>query len=636
MAALMAVTAVALPLPKGRAGRVRCRVRAQPQLPRLIAAAPCEGWARPRYLQQSRRKMPSSAPRARYDDYDDDEDEDGFDAVDDDDEDGDFYDDGEDDDEDEEELEAWERAAAAEEVVYDEEELEELKAAEAEREADALFDYETREAGGEDELRFASEEDRELAENRRRLAKRGIRVMGYDRDPRMRIMTETGERWDSDGTDRLKFAWEKVNYEVPEVHDTPEMKAATEAAQLEMRARNGDPDALPPMDPELKEMWKDLVEGDKMGHVYGDTGESWAALEKYYYGKARDRVARMEAHVARSIELGLVLDRKKRLTMTDEEVKEFEDGIEGRLEEHKEEVAKLQEEFDVLLEEFEEWEDDEDEDEWDLEPQDEDDLSPPKLTIHSTITRWNKLEPYVRAAFPDEPQASWNVMTDTYHNAEERLRWVDPPVAEPIPEFEEVKLDTWEMRCRYEHLKAKALRREAYWKDFEERVGKQARLELDCTHHNDTRLRPKDHEPRRWTHEEIMAVITENGMNADPEQAMRDSMTIIDPLEPLDHVFDMGVQYVPSMEESIAELGLMVPDFAERNYNFGMEEQDVDDVWGMDEDEVGEWLDEDGEKEEEEEEEELDMEIDMYEEVEDQLGGSSGSKGTKKTGRKRR
>mmetsp|Transcript_10114 Transcript_10114/g.26095 ORF Transcript_10114/g.26095 Transcript_10114/m.26095 type:complete len:787 (+) Transcript_10114:250-2610(+) len=130
MAALMAVTAVALPLPKGRAGRVRCRVRAQPQLPRLIAAAPCEGWARPRYLQQSRRKMPSSAPRARYDDYDDDEDEDGFDAVDDDDEDGDFYDDGEDDDEDEEELEAWERAAAAEEVVYDEEELEELKAAE--------------------------------------------------------------------------------------------------------------------------------------------------------------------------------------------------------------------------------------------------------------------------------------------------------------------------------------------------------------------------------------------------------------------------------------------------------------------------------------------------------------------------
>lgn len=53
-------------------------------------------------------------------------------------------------------------------------------------------------------------------------------------------------------------------------------------------------------------------------------------------------------------------------------------------------------------------------------------------------------------------------------------------------------------------------------------------------------------------------------------QAMRDSMTIIDPLEPLDHVFDMGVQYVPSMEESIAELGLMVPDFAERNYNFGM------------------------------------------------------------------
>lgn len=122
--------------------------------------------------------MPSSAPRARYDDYDDDDDEDGFDAVDDDDEDGDFYDDGEDDDEDEEELEAWERAAAAEEVVYDEEELEELKAAEAEREADALFDYETREAGGEDELRFASEEDRELAENRRRLAKRGIRVMG--------------------------------------------------------------------------------------------------------------------------------------------------------------------------------------------------------------------------------------------------------------------------------------------------------------------------------------------------------------------------------------------------------------------------------------------------------------------------
>eukprot|EP00873_Tetraselmis_striata_P014822 jgi/Tetstr1/435086/TSEL_024055.t1 len=114
-----------------------------------------------------------------------------------------------------------------------------------------------------------------------------------------------------------------------------------------------------------------MCEGDKMGHVYGDTGESWAALEKYYYGKARDRVARMEAHVARSIELGLVLDRKKRLTMTDEEVKEFEDGIEGRMEEHKE-VAKLQEEFDVLLEEFE-WEDDEDEDEWDLEPQDEDD-----------------------------------------------------------------------------------------------------------------------------------------------------------------------------------------------------------------------------------------------------------------------
>lgn len=55
-------------------------------------------------------------------------------------------------------------------------------------------------------------------------------------------------------------------------------------------------------------------------------------------------------------------------------------------------------------------------------------------------------------------QASWNVMTDTYHNAEERLRWVDPPVAEPIPEFEEVKLDTWEMRCRYEHLKAKVRR----------------------------------------------------------------------------------------------------------------------------------------------------------------------------------
>lgn len=56
----------------------------------------------------------------------------------------------------------------------------------------------------------------------------------------------------------------------------------------------------------------------------------------------------------------------------------------------------------------------------------------------------------------------------------------------------------------------------AYWKHFNENIG--AAKEYNCTSENDVRLKPRDgSRVKEYTEEEIMNIITLNGVNAAPE-----------------------------------------------------------------------------------------------------------------------
>jgi hypothetical protein len=61
------------------------------------------------------------------------------------------------------------------------------------------------------------------------------------------------------------------------------------------------------MPPELKAWWKDIVDGGRLSDVYGGTAESWAALDTFYNGLQKSRLDRIETHLFRLQDMGLLL-----------------------------------------------------------------------------------------------------------------------------------------------------------------------------------------------------------------------------------------------------------------------------------------------------------------------------------------
>lgn len=127
-------------------------------------------------------------------------------------------------------------------------------------------------------------------QERTRLEAQNLTPPQYDPDPRMRIMTKDGSRFDEDGVDRLKFAWEKMSYEIPEIHQTPEMlelrREAEESARLKSGERPPKPHDIDKWMDKYAPKWADLMGAD-----------AWDILEDYFPSEAE--AAREEQREAR-------------------------------------------------------------------------------------------------------------------------------------------------------------------------------------------------------------------------------------------------------------------------------------------------------------------------------------------------
>eukprot|EP00951_Prasinocladus_malaysianus_P017400 scaffold137164_cov26-Prasinocladus_malaysianus.AAC.1 len=90
-------------------------------------------------------------------------------------------------------------------------------------------------------------------------------------------MTKDGSRWDENGIDRIKFPWEKADYEVPEIHQTPAMVEAAREAERWLAIESGMelPEKAHDVDKWVKSYvhdWSDVTVGSK----------AWEILEDYY------------------------------------------------------------------------------------------------------------------------------------------------------------------------------------------------------------------------------------------------------------------------------------------------------------------------------------------------------------------
>eukprot|EP00192_Tetraselmis_astigmatica_P005620 CAMPEP_0117671896 /NCGR_PEP_ID=MMETSP0804-20121206/13603_1 /TAXON_ID=1074897 /ORGANISM="Tetraselmis astigmatica, Strain CCMP880" /LENGTH=514 /DNA_ID=CAMNT_0005480437 /DNA_START=116 /DNA_END=1660 /DNA_ORIENTATION=- len=427
-----------------------------------VPAAPGPGSRRS--SPRRRRHLICQAKRLGDDDYDEDEVE-------------------EEEDDGEEELQQWMAEIDAEEVDMDEEDVREVPFHEELGDAN-LVPY------GQEEV--------------------VLQPPRFDPDPRMRIMTKDGSRWDEDGVDRLKFL--KAIYEVPEVHQTPEMREMCRQVDEEERVKEwGDKASQRDVDA-IRERLQ--LPTDLMGE------EAWDILADYLptEEEQKDEERRMY--------------RKQRLEDENLEIEE------RRALKKEEDAYKKKQLMNRLHDDYLEKSFDDETGEW-------------LLSNSAIVKRWRQL----RSGFRDDPEYA-ETMQVAGDNFEHQVNIPDPLVPTPI-KVEEV-LTQWEMRAQYEAKKQKERISDAYWKDFEERVG--TAKEYNCTAENDVRLKPLNGKKQKeWSEEAIMNLITNNGVNADPEEVYRDSLTIMNPQAPCDHINDYGLTYIPSIEESIAEMGLFMP-----------------------------------------------------------------------------
>ncbi|XP_075264006.1 uncharacterized protein LOC142355855 [Convolutriloba macropyga] len=365
---------------------------------------------------------------------------------------------------DQDDIDVWEQEVEAQQVDLDETEVPQVQFHE--------------DLGDEDMLSYTAPDEIKL------------KPPQFDPDPRMRILTKDGSRWDENGVDRLKFRWEKQWYEVQEFNQTPEMLELCREVDLEVEAKL--------QRKVVRDEQLDVIRGGS--NVLTDlmTDDAWKILMQYVpTEEEEEREDKRVARLARLQEEDLPIEEKREL-MAEQNLYEKEEWRKTFDPEH----------FDRNR--------DEETGEW-------------HLTNNAMVKKWREYRQYLK----DDPEYAerMQVAGDDFVDQVNRL---SKPIT-PTYINQEENLTEWEMRAFYEAKKQKEQKTAAYWKDFEERVG--SAREYNCTPENDVRLIPTTgRKPKQWTDEEIWNLITNNGVNASPEDVYRESLTIIDPKMPCDHV----------------------------------------------------------------------------------------------------